>query len=344
MATRYWVGGTGTWDASATTHWSASSGGSSGASVPTSLDDVVFNGSSGAGTCTVGARVPCKTLVCTGYTGTLDASANEITPYGSVTLVSGMTLAANSTFLMQASGTFTSGGKTVGYLYADAGTTTLGDNLTVLGMGYNGSGSGGTGSFDLNGKTVNLSGPLDASGGGSGLTLNGATVNFSGSGSQLIGTSGLTITLGTGTATFKFTGSAASADFGGKTWGNVWLAIPSGDSFTLDTNSGTFADLKSDANTNVNFKNGKTFTATTFTFTGTAGNRITMRSTSAGSRYTLSDSSGTNTFDYCDIKDCLASGGATFRATHSINSGNNSGIDFGAVSFNRTATLTYLRR
>jgi hypothetical protein len=45
MATRYWVpGGTGVW--TSTTNWSATSGGPSGASIPTYLDDVVWNASS----------------------------------------------------------------------------------------------------------------------------------------------------------------------------------------------------------------------------------------------------------------------------------------------------------
>ena len=38
MATRYWVGGSGTWDATDTSHWSATSGGAGGASVPGSAD------------------------------------------------------------------------------------------------------------------------------------------------------------------------------------------------------------------------------------------------------------------------------------------------------------------
>ena len=42
MADRYWVGGTGTWTTT-TTNWSASSGGSSGASAPTAADSVFFN-------------------------------------------------------------------------------------------------------------------------------------------------------------------------------------------------------------------------------------------------------------------------------------------------------------
>lgn len=49
MANRYWVGGTGTWNSSNTTNWSATSGGAGGASVPTSVDDVFFDGNSGTG-------------------------------------------------------------------------------------------------------------------------------------------------------------------------------------------------------------------------------------------------------------------------------------------------------
>ena len=43
MANRYWVGGTGTWNTTSTTNWSASSGGASGASVPTAADSVFFD-------------------------------------------------------------------------------------------------------------------------------------------------------------------------------------------------------------------------------------------------------------------------------------------------------------
>lgn len=46
MANRYWVGGTGDWNN--TNRWSTTSGGASGASVPISTDDVIFNGSSGS--------------------------------------------------------------------------------------------------------------------------------------------------------------------------------------------------------------------------------------------------------------------------------------------------------
>lgn len=48
MASRYWVGGTGNRNDSA--HWSGASGGSGGASVPTSADNVFIDSNSGTGT------------------------------------------------------------------------------------------------------------------------------------------------------------------------------------------------------------------------------------------------------------------------------------------------------
>lgn len=48
MATRYWVGGSGTWSTSSTANWSTSSGGTGGASVPTINDDVVIDEGSGS--------------------------------------------------------------------------------------------------------------------------------------------------------------------------------------------------------------------------------------------------------------------------------------------------------
>lgn len=51
MADRYWVGGGGSWNS--TTKWSATSGGASGASVPTSADNAIFDTNSAASNYTV---------------------------------------------------------------------------------------------------------------------------------------------------------------------------------------------------------------------------------------------------------------------------------------------------
>ena len=80
MAARFWVGGTGTWDASDTTHWAATSGGAGGASVPTTNDTVTFDGSSGGGTCTLGANTASLGAVTFVYTnGTLDFASYKLT-------------------------------------------------------------------------------------------------------------------------------------------------------------------------------------------------------------------------------------------------------------------------
>lgn len=79
MASRFWVGGTGTWDASSTTNWSATSGGASGASVPSSSDDVTLNASSGGGTVTLGANVSVISISMGEFGGTLNSSTFNVT-------------------------------------------------------------------------------------------------------------------------------------------------------------------------------------------------------------------------------------------------------------------------
>ena len=78
MASRFWVGGPGTWDSSTTTNWSATSGGAGGQSVPGSSDDVTFDGSSGGGTVTVNnASLSILSLTMSAFTGTLDFATNN---------------------------------------------------------------------------------------------------------------------------------------------------------------------------------------------------------------------------------------------------------------------------
>jgi fibronectin-binding autotransporter adhesin len=65
MADRYWVGGTGSWNS--TSKWSATSGGASGASVPTSSDNAIFDANSAAAhyTVTVTDNATCANLTFT---------------------------------------------------------------------------------------------------------------------------------------------------------------------------------------------------------------------------------------------------------------------------------------
>lgn len=119
MANRYWVGGTGNWDNTNTANWSTSSGGSGGASIPTSTDDVFLDSNSGTGTITVGVGgATCQSFDCTGYAGTLTGGSYNFTPYGSVTLSASMTLSGSLSFYLNTpassvTNTLTSNGKVI---------------------------------------------------------------------------------------------------------------------------------------------------------------------------------------------------------------------------------------
>jgi hypothetical protein len=81
MATRYWVGGSGSWNAASTTNWSTTSGGAGGASVPTNADDVIFNSASSGGSYTVTLTLgnsTCKTM-------TVDGPATGTVTFGGTT-------------------------------------------------------------------------------------------------------------------------------------------------------------------------------------------------------------------------------------------------------------------
>lgn len=87
MANRFWVGNAGTWDASSTTHWSATSGGSAGASAPSSTDDVFFdaNSFSLSNEIVVISGGVCRNFNSTGVTNSPDLSVQSpgMSVYGS---------------------------------------------------------------------------------------------------------------------------------------------------------------------------------------------------------------------------------------------------------------------
>lgn len=71
------MGGTGTWDASDTTHWASSSNGAGGQSVPGSGDTVTFDANSGGGTVTVNTTVNVTSITGGAHTGTLTFATNN---------------------------------------------------------------------------------------------------------------------------------------------------------------------------------------------------------------------------------------------------------------------------
>src|SRR5664279_4717271 len=122
MAARFWVGGTGNWDASTTTHWAATSNGAGGQSVPGSADDVSFDASSGtAFTCTVTAAANASSVTFNNASSTLLLNA-------------GLTVVTN---MNHASGTLNTNSQTCswGYFGCQSGssrTLTLGSSAIAI--------------------------------------------------------------------------------------------------------------------------------------------------------------------------------------------------------------------
>jgi hypothetical protein len=153
MANRYWVGGSATWDSTAGTKWATTSGGTGGAAVPTTSDDVFLDGSSGVVTVTVSGTAGTKSLNCTGFTGTL-AGTSTINMKESMTLSSGMTNTLTGGFVFNGatSATITTAGIHVQRITVNGtGTWTLQDNVTFNATGVF---EHTNGIIDFNGKSV----------------------------------------------------------------------------------------------------------------------------------------------------------------------------------------------
>ena len=107
MANRYWVGGTGTWNTSSTTNWSSSSGGASGASVPTAADSVFFDQAT-TYTVTLTGALTCLSLTVSAGTVTF-TSTGTIAISGSMSLVAATVWNATGTITFNS----TSAGNTI---------------------------------------------------------------------------------------------------------------------------------------------------------------------------------------------------------------------------------------
>lgn len=137
MADRYWVGGTGTWNTTSTTNWSATSGGASGASVPTVADSVFFDQAS-TYTVTMTGALACLNFNVTGgtvtfqngTTPTLDVRGGWSTVAATVWNTTGAI-----TFSATTSRTITTNAITIRSpitFNGVGGTWTLQDNVTLL--------------------------------------------------------------------------------------------------------------------------------------------------------------------------------------------------------------------
>lgn len=109
FGTRFWIGGdvSGTTDWSISGNWATSSSGVGGASVPTSADDVVFDGGSNGYNCTMTANSSCKSLMTTSaWTKNFSMGGFTLTSVNAVEFYGTGTLTFDSTLTMTGDGTF----------------------------------------------------------------------------------------------------------------------------------------------------------------------------------------------------------------------------------------------
>jgi hypothetical protein len=315
IASRYWVNNGGLWSDN-TNHWSDSSGGSPGASKPTSSDSVYFDANSftGAGqTVTINETANCLDMDWTGalYSPTLTDTVQTFNIYGSHTFISNMTnsITGYIYFYSASTGkTITLAGKSLKYCYFQGtGGWTLQDNFTVTTLL-----SLAKGTLNTNGLTINCPGFTTSS--THHLILGGSVVNCSGN-----VTFNSSTTLDAGTSTIKLTGDTATFVGGGLTYNNIEFT---GTPITI-TGSNTFNELKIKAGNTAIMTAGTTQTVTSLDVDG-----ATLQSSSAGSAYMISKTSGTVELYNASIKDCTATGGAVFSATNCTDVSGNTGIIF----------------
>jgi len=138
-ASRYWVGGgsSSNWNATANTNWGSASGGANNASVPTSTDDVIFDGAgvNGNTNSTISATITILSInITSAYTATMTHNA-VLTIAGNVTLGANYTIAGTGDITISATSTITSNGKTFpnGLSLTGSSTKTLVGNFTIGG-------------------------------------------------------------------------------------------------------------------------------------------------------------------------------------------------------------------
>ena len=333
MASRYWVGGTANWNATAGTKWSATSGGAGGSSVPTTSDDVFLDGNSGAGTVTIGTFVTINALNLnfTGYTGSFTINTSTVNIHGSLTLSSGMTYSAISSsnifFQGTSSHTITMAGKThngTATFEGSGGTWVLQDTLNC--------GGGVTltrGTLDLNNQNLEALTFVSSNSNTRTLTLGSGTITLTGTGSVWSMATITNLTLNRGTSVIKITNSSATTKTfagGGRTYNDLWIAMGTSTADLIITGSNTFNQFKDDGTGvhTIRFTEGTTQTITDWQVSGNVGQLISIRSVSTATHSLVKAGGGQISANYLNIQNSVATPASTWYA--GANSTNNQGV------------------
>ena len=338
MADRFWILGTGSW--SDTAHWSTSSGGSGGANVPTSSDDVFIDANSGfggGGTITITSGSVCKNFTATsGHSYILDGTTYELLIYGSLTLEGGLSTIGTFwfDFYSEASETITVNGATIDgrFEFYGTGTWTMQDDV-ILGNQF----KHFNGTFDANGHNITANSfNIQATAENTPIVMMGTGIweatgyGISGLGAWRVTDNAGTVSLNAESSTIKISDSSSYAKYfngGNKVYNNIWFTGNGTGDFQI-VNSNTFNDFKVDTPPHNVWFQGGTQIVNSFSVSGEDGKLIYLNNSAVG-QFILSKSSGIVSCDYLDIANSNAIGGATWYAgNHSLDTTNNDGWIF----------------
>jgi hypothetical protein len=311
MADRYWVGGTGIWNTTSTTNWSATSGGAGGASVPTAADSVFFDQAGTYSVTCTGARACLDFTVSAGIVSFLTGTTPTLTIAGSLTLLSTTIvtgLVNNITFnsVLTTNIVTLNGRDIAGATFTGGGTWTLGsaystpaNTLTFL-----------NGIINTAGYALSLS-TFNASGGALARTL-----NLSSSVVTIISSFSLpatNFTFNAGTSTINISNSSGTIG-GGFTFYNVSLTATSINTFFNITSTNTFNNLTVVAPSTtgiktVTFNASQTINGVLSITNPVANRRVVFSSANTGIAQTLTVNGTPNIVDV-DFKDLYVVGSA----------------------------------
>jgi len=369
MADRYWILGTGTWDSTSTTNWSASSGGAGGASVPTAADNVFFDANSNVGTgafTVTMANTPrvCNDFLASGLDGvmTLAGTSIGLTVSGSLTFqatnfsatYTGTTIfdATTTGKTVTTNGVAFSGSVSFG-LSAGGGGWTLGSALTVAGSNfvylYAGTFDTSSGNYAVTADAFYTTGSITRT-----LNLNASTLTFTDSTSFFWNIDSSTnLTINAGTSTINNSGTASTFYGGGLTYYNLTYtstALGALNSRLRDAN--TFNNLTITGRTTVGIglfgiTADQTINGTFTVSAGTASAyRMQISSNTLGTTRTLTCAAVSLTdVDFRDITiagaaspasgtrlgDCKGNSGITFPAAKTVYYGQTGSANWGAT-------------
>lgn len=348
MADRYWRGGAGTWDATTTTNWSATSGGAGGASAPTSADNVIFNSASNA----------------TAYAVTVgtNAAALDITiagpAAGNVTITTGATAVINcyGSWTSAATGVVftTTSGANVNFLATTTGKTITTNNVTFGNLQVTLNGVGGAwslgsaftsttniivtaGTFTTTASNYALTaGQISSSNSNvRSISLNASTITLSGA-SALTFTTATNLTFSAGTSTITCSNASPTFAGGAQTFNNVTFSSTAAGTTSI-TGINTFNVLTQAAQAAAGLRlfslaANQTIATLTLSSGASAVTRTFVQSNTFATQRTLTVATLTaiSDVDFRDIVAAGASAASPWTGTRLGNCKNNSNITFGA--------------